>query len=92
FAEVIGIRERKQNHGTRACEPDGVVGKVDLVPAQNRRGVRDMDKPGPAYANDLVLSDDPQPATMADLYTGARERGGVHIYSGIPSSALLLVA
>ncbi|RMP37700.1 Metalloprotease [Pseudomonas amygdali pv. lachrymans] len=51
-----------------------------------------MEKPGTAYSNDPDLGDDPQPATMADLYTGAKDRGGVHINSGIPNRAFVLVA
>ncbi|KPW36532.1 putative Thermolysin metallopeptidase, partial [Pseudomonas syringae pv. apii] len=63
-----------------------------LVPAPTRRGIRDMERPGTAYANDPDLGDDPQPATMADLYKGAKDRGGVHINSGIPNRAFVLVA
>ena len=35
---------------------------------------------------------DPQPAVMAKLYKGPRDRGGVHINSGIPNRAFALFA
>ncbi|WP_163021137.1 M4 family metallopeptidase, partial [Pseudomonas viridiflava] len=92
FADVFGMLVRQWKEGTSAEESDWVVGKELLVPAPTRRGIRDMEKPGTAYANDPDLGDDPQPATMADLYTGAKDRGGVHINSGIPNRAFVLVA
>jgi len=92
FADVFGMLVRQWKQGTSAAESDWVVGKELLVPAPTRRGIRDMEKPGTAYSNDPDLGDDPQPATMADLYTGAKDRGGVHINSGIPNRAFVLVA
>lgn len=92
FADVFGMLVRQWKQGTSAAESDWVVGKELLVPAPTRRGIRDMENPGTAYANDPDLGDDPQPATMADLYKGAKDRGGVHINSGIPNRAFVLVA
>lgn len=92
FADVFGMLVRQWKQGTSAEESDWVVGKELLVPAPTRRGIRDMENPGTAYANDPDLGDDPQPATMSDLYTGSKDRGGVHINSGIPNRAFVLVA
>lgn len=92
FADVFGMLVRQWKAGTSAAESDWLVGKELLVPAPTRRGIRDMEHPGTAYANDPDLGDDPQPASMSDLYTGAKDRGGVHINSGIPNRAFVLVA
>ena len=51
-----------------------------------------MENPGTAYVNDPDLGTDPQPATMANIYTGPRDRKGVHINSGIPNRAFVLTA
>jgi Zn-dependent metalloprotease len=51
-----------------------------------------MENPGTAFVNDPDLGDDPQPGHMRDLYTGFADRGGVHINSGIPNRAFVLVA
>ncbi|WP_024645352.1 M4 family metallopeptidase [Pseudomonas syringae] len=92
FADVFGTLVRQWKEGTSAAEADWVVGKELLVPAPTRRGIRDMENPGTAYNDDPDLGDDPQPATMADLYKGAKDRGGVHINSGIPNRAFVLAA
>jgi Zn-dependent metalloprotease len=63
-----------------------------LVPAATRRGIRDMENPGTAFVNDPDLGTDPQPAHLSKLYTGPRDRGGVHINSGIPNRAFVLTA
>ncbi|WP_295472923.1 M4 family metallopeptidase [uncultured Pseudomonas sp.] len=92
FADVFGILVRHWHEGTPAREASWVVGRELLVPAATRRGIRDMEQPGHAYRQDPDLGDDPQPAHMNELYTGARDRGGVHINSGIPNRAFVLVA
>lgn len=51
-----------------------------------------MENPGTAFMSDADLGDDPQPAHMKDLFTGPRDRGGVHINSGIPNRAFVLIA
>jgi Zn-dependent metalloprotease len=92
FADVFGILVRQWKEGTSAEEASWLVGAELLVPAPTRRGIRDMEHPGTAYNNDPDLGDDPQPASMSDLYTGAKDRGGVHINSGIPNRAFVLTA
>jgi Zn-dependent metalloprotease len=51
-----------------------------------------MENPGTAFVNDPDLGNDPQPGHMDDLFTGTADRGGVHINSGIPNRAFVLVA
>ncbi|WP_426139642.1 M4 family metallopeptidase [Pseudomonas sp. DWP3-1-2] len=92
FADVFGILIRQWKEGTAVENASWLVGKELLVPAPTRRGIRDMEHPGTAYANDPELGDDPQPATMAGLYTGPKDNGGVHINSGIPNRAFVLTA
>lgn len=92
FADVFGILVRQWKEGISAENASWVVGKELLVPAPTRRGIRDMENPGTAYKNDPDLGDDPQPATMAGLYTGPKDNGGVHINSGIANRAFVLAA
>ena len=92
FADVFGILVRQWKTGETAAKANWVVGAEVLVPASTRRGIRDMENPGTAFVNDPDLGTDPQPATMAKLYTGPRDRQGVHINSGIPNRAFVLAA
>lgn len=92
FADVFGILVRQWKENVRAQDANWLIGRELLVPAPTRRGIRDMENPGTAYKNDPDLGDDPQPANMAELYTGAKDRGGVHINSGIPNRAFVLAA
>lgn len=92
FADVFGILVRQWKNGETAANANWVVGAEVLVPASTRRGIRDMENPGTAFVNDPFLGTDPQPANMANIYTGPRDRQGVHINSGIPNRAFVLAA
>src|SRR5262249_10526681 len=92
FSDVFGILVRQWKNGETALKASWVIGAEVLVPAPTRRGIRDMENPGTAFVNDPDLGTDPQPATMAKLYKGPRDRGGVHINSGIPNRAFALFA
>jgi Zn-dependent metalloprotease len=92
FADVFGILVRQWKNKETAAKANWVVGAEILVPAPTRRGIRDMENPGTAFVNDPDLGTDPQPATMAKLFTGPRDRQGVHINSGIPNRAFVLTA
>lgn len=92
FADVFGILVRQWNNGEKALKANWVLGAEVFAPAPTRRGIRDMENPGTAFVNDPDLGTDPQPAHMSKLYTGARDRGGVHINSGIPNRAFVLTA
>ena len=92
FADVFGVLVRQWQKGETALKASWVVGAEVLVPAPTRRGIRDMEHPGTAFVNDPDLGTDPQPAHMSKLFTGRFDRGGVHINSGIPNRAFVLVA
>ncbi len=92
FADVFGVLVRQWKEGTPAEDASWLVGADILVPARTRRGIRDMERPGTAYTDDPVLGSDPQPAHMDDVYTGPADAGGVHLNSGIPNRAFVLVA
>ncbi len=92
FSDVFGILVRQWRRKESATEASWLIGKEVLVPAPTRRGIRDMEHPGTAYRDDPALGTDPQPAHMKDLYIGPADAGGVHINSGIPNRAFVLVA
>ena len=92
FSDVFGILVRQWRRKESATEASWLIGKEVLVPATTRRGIRDMEHPGTAYRDDSALGTDPQPAHMKNLYTGPADSGGVHINSGIPNRAFVLVA
>jgi Zn-dependent metalloprotease len=92
FADVFGILVRQWKKEETALRASWVIGADVLTPAATRRGVRDMENPGTAFVNDPDLGTDPQPAHMSKIYTGPRDRGGVHINSGIPNRVFVLTA
>jgi Zn-dependent metalloprotease len=92
LADVFGILVRQWKLGQTVSKASWLIGVEVLVPARTRRGLRDMEKPGTAFQGDPDLGDDPQPAHMDQLYRGAADNGGVHINSGIPNRAFVLVA
>jgi Zn-dependent metalloprotease len=92
LADVFGALVRQWKNGETALKASWVIGAEVLVPAATRRGIRDMENPGTAFVNDPDLGTDPQPAHLSRLYAGPRDRGGVHINSGIPNRAFVLTA
>lgn len=92
FADVFGVLVRQWRRKESATEASWLIGTDVLMPAPTRRGIRDMEHPGTAYRDDPALGTDPQPAHMNDLYLGPADSGGVHINSGIPNRAFVLVA
>jgi Zn-dependent metalloprotease len=92
FADVFGVLVRQWINGETALKGNWLVGAEVLVTTPTRRAIRDMENPGTAFMNDPDLGDDPQPGHMKDLFTGPQDRGGVHINSGIPNRAFVLVA
>ena len=92
FSDVFGVLVRQWKRGGPAEKASWLVGRDVLVAAATRRGIRDMEHPGTAYRDDPVLGSDPQPDHMDRLYEGAADSGGVHINSGIPNRAFVLVA
>lgn len=92
FADVFGILVRQWRRGETAEKASWLIGADVLLPARTRRGIRDMEHPGTAFTDDPALGTDPQPDHMKRLYAGAADSGGVHINSGIPNRAFVLVA
>jgi Zn-dependent metalloprotease len=92
FADVFGALVRQWTNGETAKKANWLIGAEVLTPAPTRRAIRDMENPGTAFVNDPDLGTDPQPAHMKNLFTGPFDRGGVHINSGIPNRAFVLVA
>jgi Zn-dependent metalloprotease len=92
FADVFGILVRQWKNGETAAKANWVIGAEVLKLTPTRRGIRDMENPGTAFVNDPDLGTDPQPAHMSKLYTGPRDRQGVHINSGIPNRVFVLTA
>jgi len=92
FADVFGLLVRQWKNGEKVAEADWLVGAGVLITSPTRRAIRDMENPGTAFVNDPDLGTDPQPAHMSKIYTGPRDRQGVHINSGIPNRAFVLTA
>lgn len=92
FSDVFGILVRQRKNGETAAKANWVVGAEVLVPAPTRRGIRDMENPGTAFTHDPDLGTDPQPSHMSKIFTGPRDRQGVHINCGIPNRAFVLAA
>ena len=92
FADVFGALVRQWKNGEKAAKANWLIGAEVLIPAPTRRAIRDMENPGTAFVDDPDLGTDPQPAHMKNLFTGPFDRGGVHINSGIPNRAFVLVA
>jgi Zn-dependent metalloprotease len=92
LSDVFGILVRQWRRGETAEKASWLIGSDVLVPAKTRRGIRDMEHPGTAYVDDPALGTDPQPDHMDRIYTGHADSGGVHINSGIPNRAFVLVA
>jgi Zn-dependent metalloprotease len=92
FADVFGLLVRQWKNGETVAKANWLIGAEVLVPSPTRRAIRDMENPGTAYVNDPQLGTDPQPANMSKIYTGPRDRQGVHINSGIPNRAFVLTA
>jgi len=92
FADVFGSLVTQWSHGETALQASWLIGADVVVPAPGRRAIRDMENPGTAYTNDPDLGTDPQPGHMSNIFTGPRDRGGVHINSGIPNRVFVLIA
>ncbi len=92
FSDVFGVLVRQWRRKESATQASWLVGTDVLVPAKTRRGIRDMEHPGTAYADDPALGSDPQPDHMERIYEGPADSGGVHINSGIPNRAFVLFA
>lgn len=96
FADVFGslVKQYKRQQDVKTA--DWLIGVEVMVQsgAEQPYALRSLKEPGKAYRNHPILGDDPQPATMDDYKDMPiwRDRGGVHMNSGIPNHAFYLAA
>ncbi|SMO58706.1 Protealysin propeptide [Saccharicrinis carchari] len=91
FSDVFGSLVKQRLNNQKANEADWIIGEGLFTANVNGVGIRSMKNPGTAY-NDPVIGKDPQPGHMNDFVVTTRDRGGVHINSGIPNKAFYLAA
>ncbi|WP_460774075.1 M4 family metallopeptidase [Microbacterium sp. GXF7504] len=91
LADVFGALTEQYNQGQTVDEASWLIGEGIFTEAVQGRALRSMAEPGTAYDDD-ELGRDPQPAHMRDYVETAEDNGGVHINSGIPNRAFVLVA
>lgn len=91
LADVFGALTEQYQQGQTADEASWLIGAGIFTPAVQGRALRSMAEPGTAYDDD-ELGIDPQPAHMRDYVDTVEDNGGVHINSGIPNRAFVLVA
>jgi Zn-dependent metalloprotease len=91
FADVMSALVKQWYLKQTADQADWLMGNDLMGPATRVKSIRTF-KAEKAYENDPDFGTDPQPKHMRDKYTGTRDRGGVHINSGIPNHAFYLVA
>jgi Zn-dependent metalloprotease len=91
FADIMGSLISQWKYNQTVDQADWYIGKDVLGPGARIQGVRTLTGQK-AYSNDPDFGTDPQPKHYQDRYTGARDRSGVHINSGIPNHAFYLAA
>lgn len=91
FADVFGSLIKQWKKKQTAAKADWLIGAEIMGPGVTAKSLRTL-KPVPAYQNDPLLGNDPQPKLLKDKYTGTDDHGGVHYNSGIPNHAFFLVA
>ncbi|KAA8571424.1 hypothetical protein EYC84_001427 [Monilinia fructicola] len=94
MSDVFGSMIKQYFPKTLAEDADWLIGEGIFLPSvKNARALRSMRAPGTAY-NNPKIGKDPQPATMDDYQDLplSRDRGGVHINSGIPNYAFYLAS
>jgi Zn-dependent metalloprotease len=90
FADVMGVlveQWRKGKPVEQLTEEDWLIGAEIIAPTAKESGVKALRTmaAGKAFQDNPFFGTDPQPKHMANLYTGPRDQGGVHINSGIPN-------
>lgn len=91
FADVFGILVSQWRRNETAGRTAWTVGAEIMGPAVKARGLRTF-KARKAFQDDPLLGTDPQPKHMEGFYRGDKDRGGVHINSGIPNHAFYRTA
>jgi Zn-dependent metalloprotease len=91
FADVFGSLTKQYALNQTVGEADWLIGAGLLLPSIAGVALRSMRAPGTAYSDPLI-GQDSQPYHMDDYVVTSRDRGGVHINSGIPNHAFYLLA
>jgi Zn-dependent metalloprotease len=97
LADVFGTVVKQWNLKQSTTDPATTWLIGEHIFLQQPNAVRSMKAPGQAYrlkvaSNPDQYVTDQQVASMADLYTGAQDFGGVHTNSGIPNHAFYLAS
>ncbi|KAJ5089586.1 hypothetical protein N7532_008270 [Penicillium argentinense] len=96
IADAFGVMIKQWGEGKcpkTVDQADWLIGEGIWASDVNGRALRDMKNPGTAY-NDPQVGKDPQPAHWKDFkeLPLSKDRGGIHINSGIPNRAFFLAA
>ena len=90
-ADVFGALVEQYAADEEVGEASWLIGEGLFTDEVEGNALRSMKAPGTAYDDD-VLGKDPQPAHMDDFIETDDDNGGVHLNSGIPNRAFVLVA
>jgi Zn-dependent metalloprotease len=90
-ADVFGALVEQYGLGQSTAEASWLIGEGLFTDQVEGNALRSMRAPGTAYDDD-VLGKDPQPAHMDGYIETDDDNGGVHLNSGIPNRAFVLVA
>ncbi len=91
FADIMGSLVKQWKYNQTVMQADWYIGREVLGPGARIQGVRLLTGEK-AYVKDPDFGTDPQPKYYQDRYIGDRNRGGIHINSGIPNHAFYLTA
>ncbi|WP_345750653.1 M4 family metallopeptidase [Microbacterium rhizophilus] len=90
-SDVFGALVEQRVLGHTAQEATWLIGAGIFTDQVQGTAIRSMRAPGTAY-DDPVLGEDPQPAHMSGYVETGDDNGGVHINSGIPNRAFVVLA
>jgi Zn-dependent metalloprotease len=90
-ADVFGALVEQYASDQEVGQASWLIGEGLFTDEVQGSALRSMKAPGTAYDDD-VLGKDPQPAHMDDFIETDDDNGGVHLNSGIPNRAFVLVA
>jgi Zn-dependent metalloprotease len=95
MSDVFGSLIKQWSLKQSARDADWLVGAEIFTPDIKADALRSLKSPGSAF-NSPVIGKDPQPDHMTKYVElpddGPHDRGGVHLYSGIPNKAFYLTA